>query len=224
MGLEVLRTAFWQCMSRARPQQALQVLAAAISHCGEMMRGERGRPRAAYKVQAGEILHRAMHVPVPEPAGSSLRMQLLQLYVRETGAHPDCEHVLSAIAATKPEDMSAAVKDELRVMLEGCEDQEHAHHAQVLRHATMLRRVDDQDGAVEQLDRHIESLSATASHEAAQARFLRGTCRVAQGQLQAALEDMRFAAAEMGSDEDRANAAEIVAKLARHLSAATPQA
>ncbi len=224
LGLEVLRTAFWQCMSRARPQQALQVLAAAISHCGEMMRGERGRPRAAYKVHAGEMLHRAMHVPVPEPAGSSLRMQLLQLYVRETGAHPDCEHVLNAIAATNSEDMSAAVKDELRVMLEGCEEQEHAHHAQVLRHATMLRRVDDQDGAVAQLDRHIESLPATASHETAQARFLRGTCRVAQGQLHGALEDMRFAAVEMDSDEDRANAAEIVAKLARHLSAATPQA
>ncbi len=220
LGVEVLRAVLGQCLARSQTQAAVQVIGAAISHCGEMMRGERGRPRAAYKVQAGEMLHRAMHLPLPEPAGASLRLQLLELYKEETGAHPDCDHVLNAIAVSSDAEMVAEVKDGLRAMLHGCDLNAHAHHALVLRQASMMRRVGEVEGAAQLLDRHLGALAAAEPREVAQARFLRGTCCVASGRLQDALADMRFAAVEMESEDDRKKAAQIVEKLARHLGAA----
>lgn len=223
-GLDVLRALAAQCNSIEQPGATLQTIAASIAHCGAMMRGERGRPRAAYRLWAAEMLHRSLHVAVPEPNGSELRDQLFDLYRSEIGAAPDLEHVLVAIGTLNEKLSSPALRSKLREMLREALVGAEVPHTQQLRHANLLRRLEDTDAALAVLDAHLHGLPQQARTEAAEVRFLRGTCRVAAGDAAGAIDDMRFAAQELASENDRRTAVQIIDKIERHLGSASAPA
>lgn len=219
LGFDVVRTLMAQCRSLDDGRAVLQMVAAAVAHCGAMMRGQRGRARPAFRLHAVDVLHRALHVPVPEPMASRLRDQLFSLYESEIGESPDREHVLNAIAAMDDRLPDEAYATRLHTMLLEHLGDGESHHVQTLRQATLLRKLQDLEAAIALLERHLEAVPPQATVDVAETRFLRGTCLVATGQPELALDDMRFAARSLASDNDRGTAAQIVARLERHLGA-----
>jgi ADP-heptose:LPS heptosyltransferase/SAM-dependent methyltransferase len=216
-GINVLQVLAAQCHELGAANAAMQTIAAGIAHCGAMMRGERGRARHAFVGHAGALLHQALSIHLPEPAGSKLRQQLFQVYRDETGAAPDSEHVIRAIAAVHDRIGDSEAHNYFLALLHEQLRAAQAHHGQALRWATMLRKADDPEGAAELLDAHRKWLPSSATIEIGETRFLRGTCLVAAGRTADALEDMRFAATALKSEQDRATAQTIVATLQRHL-------
>ena len=149
---------------------------------------------------------------------------MFELFEQEVGDAPDREHVLSAISCTDDERTDAAARDTLcRLLLERLTG-EPGHHLQVLRQASMLRRVGGVASAVALLDDHVASLPPRGELDLANARFLRGTCLVAAGHPERALDDMRYAAGRLASDGDRAAALQIVHKLEAFLAATSSTA
>lgn len=217
-GVHVLTLLATQCHQLGSGHAAMQTFAAGIAHCGAMMRGERGRPRAAFRGHASAMLHRAVGVGIQEPAGAKIRQQLFEIYQEETGEAPDREHVIRAVAATSEWVEDSVVRSKIRTQLHDHLQSAQPHHAQALSWASMLRKVEDPAGAIKLLDAHLQLLPTTASTGIAEAKFLRGTYLVATEQPEAALDDMRFAAAALQSEGDRANAQKIVETLERHLS------
>ncbi len=220
-GLEVLRALAAQCRTLAAAQPTLQVLAAAIAHAGAMARGERGRPRPAFRLRAGELLHEAIDIFVPEPSGSLVREQLFTLHREATGEEPGLAHVLHALHAAGAGVDDERVRGQFRQLLLDALRGRLPHHAEVLQQAAMLRRAEDPASAAALLDAHLAALPPAAAAERAEARFVRGTCLAALDRPAAALPDMEFAAAHLRSAADRGSAAEIVAVLRRHLAATT---
>lgn len=220
-GLDVVRQLAAQCQAIAEPAAVLQSLAAAIAHCGAMVRGERGRPRPAFRLHAEELLHRALHVGVGEPAGTQMRMQLLDLYEAEFGRAPELEHVLNAVQVSDDRLLDSDHRRRLHDLLCGHLGEEQRPHAQVLRLASMLRRLQDNATAIAVLDAELSVLPSTAVVEAAEVRFLRGTCHVAEGRPEQALLDMRFASDALSTERDRKTAAQIVTRLEQHLARPT---
>ena len=216
-GFNVLAMIAAQCHRLGENHAAMQSIAAGIAHCGAMVRGERGRARAAYRGHASALLHRALGIFIQEPAGAKIRQQLFDIYREETGEAPDREHVIRAVAAVAKGIEDDAVRSKLRAQLHDHLQSAQPHHGQALSWATMLRRVEDPAGAIKLLDAHLQLLPPSACIEIAETKFLRGTCLVAIEQPEAALDDMRFAATTLKSESDRKNAQKIVEALARHI-------
>ncbi|MEZ6038478.1 MAG: glycosyltransferase family 9 protein [Planctomycetota bacterium] len=219
LGLDVVRTLGTQCQMVEDGNGMLQMIAAAIAHCGAMMRGQRGRPRPAFRLHAVDMLHRALHVALPEPSGSRLRDQLFTLYEAEIGEQPDREHVIHAIAMLDEKHLEPCFAARLHGLLLARLQGHEAHHMQVLRQASLLRKLGDLPTAIELLERHLAALPPQALRHVAEVRFLRGTFLVAAGDAGQALDDMRFAVTSLSSDNDRHTAAQIVTRLERHLGA-----
>ncbi|MCK5944360.1 MAG: hypothetical protein KAI24_20400, partial [Planctomycetes bacterium] len=213
LGLDVLRALIEQCRSVGDPAAAVQMVAAAIAHCGAIVRGARGRARAAFRLHADQLLHQGLFLP----GGPALREQLLALYEAEVGVPPGLEHVLNAIALVDERTLDDASCETLRGRLRASLGDEPMPHAQALRVAGMLRRVRDTAAAIAVLDAQLATLPRSALGKAAEARFLRGTFLVAEGQPQAAIDDMRFAAAHLAGEQDRRTAIDIADRIEGHL-------
>lgn len=216
-GLGIVVTLASQCQALGSAQATLQMLAAGISHSGAMMRGERGRPRAAFALHASALLHRALLIPLAGPANSTIRQQLLELYRDETGKSPDWDHVFHAVAVIDIHSVANETRDLLIGMLRDDLTDAPPHHGQVIRLANMLRQLDDAPSSIALLDRHLSLLPTCSTSEIAETRFLRGTSLVGAEQPELALSDMRIAAATLNDDQDKATAQKIVATLERHL-------
>lgn len=219
-AVDLLRVLAWQCAVSGQYQAALQAFAAAISHCGAMVRGTRGRVRPAYLHRAEELLHEAVAMAMTEPAGSAVRLRLFELFTSEVGKAPPLSAALLAVAVADHEIADAAVRRRFRELLEPCRHETPECHAEALRRVALLRKVGDLAASVELASRHLSALPPWAEAEIAACRFLRGTSLAADPARTAeALADMRAAALLLDAG-DRESALRIALLLERHLAVA----